>query len=370
VDGGECALENVVSRPAEGWTNRSVFLTGHTGFKGSWLTVMLDRLGARIHGYALDPDPGHTMFSAADIAPLLSADTRADIADLGHLRAAMTAAQPALVLHLAAQPLVRESYSDPLGTFATNVMGTAHVVEAARSVPTIRAVIVITTDKVYANDGAGVPFSEGDALGGDDPYSASKAAAELVTASYRRSFFSAPDTARVASARAGNVIGGGDWATDRLVPDCMRAFANGQSVHLRYPHASRPWQHVIEPLSGYLKLAEHLLRPRAEPVACAWNFGPPASDQASVGHVAEEVARLWGDAATVEVDAGTSHLHEAGLLALDSRRAAETLGWSPRWPLERALRETVAWQREWLAGGNMLTFTREQIEAYYGTDAP
>lgn len=349
------------------WEGRSVFLTGHTGFKGSWLVLMLKSLGARVHGYALDPDAGTSMFGVAGVEALMASDTRADLADRERVAAAMAVASPDTVLHLAAQPLVRESYVRPVVTFATNVMGTAHVLESVRSTPSVRAVVIVTTDKVYENDGRGIPFVESDRLAGDDPYSASKAAAEIVTASYRRSFFRDPGAPRVASARAGNVIGGGDWAPDRLVPDCMRAFAEGLPVHLRYPAATRPWQHVLEPLAGYLMLAQALIA--GKDVAHAWNFGPPASDQAAVGDVAEQLSQLWGANARVLIDEISAHPHEAGLLALDSTRAVSELQWRPRWPLQRALGETVAWQKHWLAGGDMQTFSREQIAAYLESTA-
>lgn len=351
----------------DAWAGRSVFLTGHTGFKGSWLVLLLESLGARVHGYALDPDPGTSMFEATRIASLLSSDVRADLADLAHLQAAMATASPDVVLHLAAQPLVREGYKQPLQTFATNVMGTAHVLEAVRATPSVKAVVVVTTDKVYANDGSGTPFAEIDSLGGDDPYSASKAAAELVTASFRHSYFREPTAPRIGSARAGNVIGGGDWAPDRLVPDCMRAFADGQPVHLRYPHASRPWQHVLEPLTGYLSLADALVDDAG--AVGAWNFGPPPEDQAAVGDVARRVARLWSDEAQVLTDDVTAHPHEAGLLALDSAKATRVLGWRRRWNLDRALGETVAWQKHWLSHGDMQTFSRDQIAAYLESPA-
>lgn len=366
---GAGAVESVVSplRRSD-WEGRSVFLTGHTGFKGSWLVLLLQGLGARVHGYALDPDTGTSMFGVAGIEALMASDTRADLADRERVASAMAAAAPDLVMHLAAQPLVRESYEQPVGTFATNVMGTAHVLDSVRSTPSVRAVVVVTTDKVYENDGRGAPFAESDRLGGDDPYSASKAAAEIVTASYRQSFFHRPGAARIASARAGNVIGGGDWAQARLVPDCMRAFAAGTPVHLRYPAATRPWQHVLEPLTGYLMLAQALIAD--EGAAHAWNFGPPATDQAAVGDVAKRVAQLWGADAKVLIDGVTAHPHEAGLLALDSARAVRELAWRPRWPLQRALSETVAWQKQWLAGGDMQTFSRKQIADYLESTAP
>jgi CDP-glucose 4,6-dehydratase len=273
----------------------------------------------------------------------------------------MAEARPEIVFHLAAQPLVRDSYRDPLTTLATNVMGTAHVLEAVRSVPSVRAAVVITTDKVYAN--VDRRCHEADALGGHDPYSASKAAAEIVTASYRSSFYGT-EAAGVATARAGNVIGGGDWATDRLVPDCLRAFEHGEAVRLRYPGAIRPWQHVLEPLSGYLRLAEHLVSGPAARFAKAWNFGPDAQDEATVADVAERTARNWGAGARVELDDRTGHPRETGVLRLDSAMARRELGWSPRWGLDRAVEMTVAWHRAWLAGEDMAEVCEGQIEAY------
>jgi CDP-glucose 4,6-dehydratase len=271
-----------------------------------------------------------------------------------------------VVFHLAAQPLVRESYRDPLGTLATNVMGTAHVLEATRNIDSVRAVVLITTDKVYDNRETNEPYREVDSLGGHDPYSASKAAAEIVAASYRASFFSTENghSARIATARAGNVIGGGDWALDRLVPDCLRAFAAGDAVRLRFPHSVRPWQHVLEPLAGYLRLADRLLTPDGETFAKAWNFGPDASGDATVGEVAQTTAQLWGDGARVELAPSTANPHEAGMLRLDSTRARTALGWTPRWPLRRALEQTVAWHQAWLRGTDMSAVCRDQIEAY------
>lgn len=346
------------------WAGRSVMLTGHTGFKGSWMTLLLKELGAHIHGFALDPDPDPCLYHAADIAELLDSDVRADLADRQQLLAQMQRAQPSVVFHLAAQPLVRASYRDPIGNFATNVMGTAHVLEAVRATPSVRAVVIVTTDKVYANDGSGHPFIESDALGGDDPYSASKAAAEIVAASYRHSFFAGPDDAHIATARAGNVIGGGDWAADRLVPDCLAAFAAKRSVNLRYPHAIRPWQHVLEPLSGYLSLAEHLLREDGRAFARAWNFGPRDVDQATVGEVATSLAALWGDHAQVKFESDLEALHEAAALRLDGRQAREHLGWEPRWSLSHALVQTVVWQQAWLAGRDMAEVCRGQAKEY------
>ncbi|MEO6854159.1 MAG: CDP-glucose 4,6-dehydratase [Rhodoferax sp.] len=344
------------------WTDTPVFLTGHTGFKGGWLALWLHALGAKVHGYALDPVTTPSLFNVARIADVLASDTRADLADLAALQTALAAAQPRVVFHLAAQPLVRASYADPLGTFATNVMGTAHLLEAVRQVPSVRAVVVVTTDKVYDNREWAYPYRESDALGGHDPYSASKGAAEIVTASYRASFFHAPDAAQIATARAGNVIGGGDWAADRLVPDCLQAFAAEKPVSLRFPGAVRPWQHVLEPLSGYLRLAQALLE---SPVAAsAWNFGPDARGDANVADVAQRLAALWGQGARVEVPVGGTHPHEAGQLRLDISRARAVLGWQPRWSLDEALQHTVQWQRAWLAGADMAAASREQIAVY------
>jgi CDP-glucose 4,6-dehydratase len=268
-----------------------------------------------------------------------------------------------VVFHLAAQPLVRDSYRDALGTFATNVMGTANLLEAMRGVDSIRAAVLITTDKVYLNREHTQPYRETDHLGGHDPYSASKAATEIVAASYRASFFTGPDAhpARIATARAGNVIGGGDWAADRLVPDCLRSFAAGEPVRLRYPDAVRPWQHVLDPLAGYLQLAQHLLSPEGHRFARAWNFGPDAGSEATVLAVAQALARLWGDGAVAESIAAPGHPHEASLLHLDSSAAHDALGWRPRWHLERALEKTVAWQLAMHHGDDMAAVSLEQI---------
>lgn len=348
------------------WHGRSVLVTGHTGFKGGWLTLWLHRLGAKVHGYALNPPTEPALFEVARVAAVLTSDMRADLADLAQLKSAFSKAQPEVVFHLAAQPLVRESYRDPLGTLTSNVMGTAHVLEAARAVDSVRAIVLVTTDKVYENREREYPYREVEPLGGHDPYSASKAAAEIVAASYRASFFDGETghPARVATARAGNVIGGGDWAANRLVPDCLRAFAAGESVYLRFPMAVRPWQHVLEPLTGYLQLAEHLLAADGAKFAKAWNFGPDAGGDATVGEVAEATAQLWGDGARVEYPPPSEHPHEAGLLRLDSTCARNALCWEPRWSLEQALERTVAWQQAWNRGADMTAVSVDQIRAY------
>ncbi|MBF0369423.1 MAG: CDP-glucose 4,6-dehydratase [Magnetococcales bacterium] len=348
------------------WQGRSVTITGHTGFKGGWLALWLHRLGAQVHGYALSPPTDPNLFSAARIPSLLASDQRADVADADCLKSALREAQPEVVFHLAAQPLVRESYRDPAGTLATNVMGTTHLLEAVRETESVRAVVLITTDKVYENREWVHPYREVDRLGGRDPYSASKAAAELVAASYRQSFFDEKQGSqvRLATARAGNVIGGGDWARDRLVPDCLRAFAKGEPVALRFPGAVRPWQHVLEPLSGYLQLARQLVEPEGGAWAKAWNFGPDVGGDAPVGEVAESLARLWGEDARVSLDPATENPHEAHLLRLDHTLARQALGWQPRWSLHQALTQTVAWQKAWLDNADMTAFSLAQIEAF------
>ena len=348
------------------YANKSVFVTGHTGFKGGWLALWLHRLGATVHGYALNPPTEPGMFEAARIGTVLATDTRADLDDLARLRVALNNAQPEIVFHLAAQPLVLASYRNPLGTLATNIMGTAHVLEAVRAIPTVRAVVLITTDKVYENRNCAYAYREIDPLGGHDPYSASKAAAEIVAASYRASFYPGQGghAACVATARAGNVIGGGDWAPDRLIPDCVRAFTKNESVRLRLPQAVRPWQHVLEPLNGYLQLAEYLSATDGAKFAKAWNFGPEASGDATVGEMAKATALLWGEGASVECMPTAESPHEAGLLRLDSTLARTELGWKPRWPLDQALAQTVAWYRAWTRGADMAALSLDQICAY------
>jgi CDP-glucose 4,6-dehydratase len=318
-----------------------------------------------VHGYALNPPTDPALFDVAAVGTLLATDTRADLSDLERLRKSLTDAQPEVVFHLAAQPLVRESYRDPLGTLRSNVMGTAHVLEVARAVDSVRAIVLITTDKVYQNYESMHPYREVDPLGGRDVYSASKAAAEIVAASYRASFFGqAGHHANVATARAGNVIGGGDWAADRLVPDCLRAFANGEAVRLRFPRAVRPWQHALEPLSGYLQLAQRLASGDGPKFAKAWNFGPDESGDATVAEVAEMTARLWGKNARVEHVPSNENPHEAGLLRLDSTNARTELGWKPRWRLGETLEQTVAWHQAWRRGAEMGAVSLDQIQAF------
>lgn len=345
------------------WAGRPVFLTGHTGFKGAWLAVWLQRLGARVTGLSLAADPG-SLGAALGIEGRVPS-ILADIRDAARLRDAMAEAAPEVVFHLAAQALVRRSYADPLETFQTNVLGTAHLLEAVRATPSVRAVVVVTTDKCYENREWTWPYRETDALGGHDPYSASKAGAELVTASWRRSFLAAQGVA-VASVRAGNVVGGGDWSADRLVPDCIRAFAEGQPVRIRNPAATRPWQHVLDPLCGYLILAERLLD--GADVAQAWNFGPGVDDVRPVTDVVRLLAEAWGPGGAWITDPG-DHPHEAGLLAVDASMARTRLGWRPRLPLRAALRQTAHWYKRQLADEDPHGLIIDDLERY-GTDTP
>ena len=348
------------------WQGKRVFLTGHTGFKGTWLALWLRRLGADVTGFALPPDHP-SLAEDAGIEHRITS-IRGDIRDRAALAGAFEATNPEIVLHLAAQALVRLSYQQPVETFATNVMGTAHVLEAARQAPCVRALVSVTTDKCYENREWVWPYRETDALGGHDPYSASKACAELVTAAWRRSFLSLERPGKpllaVATARAGNVIGGGDWSLDRLVPDCVRAFAAGQTVQIRSPHATRPWQHVLEPLCGYLLLAERLWT-AGQNFAEAWNFGPAMDDVQPVSTVVQLLAQAWGGDATWHISEGP-HPHEAGFLAVDPSLARKRLGWRPRLQLESALEWTGRWYRQHAAGTDAARLVAADIERYEG----
>lgn len=343
------------------WAGQRVFVTGHTGFKGGWLALFLHHLGARVSGFALDPATAPSFFNQASVSACLANDHRGDIRDKDALARALRESAPEIVFHLAAQALVRESYRTPVDTFATNVMGTAHLLEALRGKSDVRAIVVVTSDKCYRNDGSAYSFAEGDPLGGDDPYSASKAAAELVAHAYTASF---PATGSLAplpptvTARAGNVIGGGDWSADRLVPDCIRAFSANEPVVLRNPDAVRPWQHVLEPVYGYLLLAQHLARREHPGMPATWNFGPDAESHASVGTVAATIARHFGGNVVHQAD--TTGMKEAQVLRLDSTRA-HGLGWHPAWTLDKALRETARWYQAARQNAGMRDFTLAQI---------
>jgi CDP-glucose 4,6-dehydratase len=349
---------------AEFWRGKRVFLTGHTGFKGSWISLWLQSLGAELTGYALAADPG-SLFERASVAQGMHSII-GDIRDLHRLANAVKASQPEIVIHMAAQALVRASYEDPLGTLSTNVMGTAHVFEAVRQCPGIRAVVNVTSDKCYENREWLWGYRENEALGGHDPYSASKACAEIVGSAMRASYFPTLDYlthgVAIASVRAGNVIGGGDTARDRLIPDILTAFTTGRPVIIRYPKAIRPWQHVLEPLSGYLALAQ-MLHEFGPEYGESWNFGPHGNDMWPVAHIVDAMARRWGDGARWEVDAA-AHPHEAQTLRLDCSKAQQRLNWQPRWTLDHALDAIIDWQRAALKGADMRIVTLEQIKSW------
>lgn len=341
------------------WRGKRVLLTGHTGFKGSWLALWLQRLGAQVTGLALAPATEPSLFVLAGVAQGMDSHA-CDVRDAGATAALIQAARPDIVLHLAAQALVRAGYASPLDTHATNVMGTAHVLDALRGLPQVRVAVVVTTDKVYRNREWVYPYREDDALGGHDPYSASKAAAEIVAASYRDAFLSAQGVA-VATARAGNVIGGGDWSPERLLPDAAAAWSTGQTLVLRNPHATRPWQHVLEPLAAYLHLAELLWADAAK--AGAYNFGPAPHEAATVGRVVE-IAQASYPTAPVQYQSHAKNPHEAGLLALDTALARSRLGVLPVWALPEAVGRTMAWYRDFHAGASARTLCLSDLEAF------
>lgn len=346
------------------WRKRRVLVTGHTGFKGSWLSLWLQSLGAELAGYSLPPPSQPSMYLLADVGKEMSS-IHGDVLDLAHIRRVVEQHQPEIVFHLAAQSLVRRSYTDPVGTYAINVLGTAHTLEAMRDVASVRAVVVATSDKCYDNRNGVRTYKETDMLGGSDPYSSSKASAELVTAAFRDAFYASRKNGRstgIGSARAGNVIGGGDWGEDRLVPDVMRAVFEGEAVLIRNPQATRPWQHVFETLSGYLALAEKLWEdPQnyAEP----WNFGPQEAESLPVSALLEKLKQLWGQGLQWRTDQRV-HPWEAPHLKLDSSKARSKLGWQPQLNLERTLALTVDWYKAQQAGKEMRSFSLQQIESY------
>jgi CDP-glucose 4,6-dehydratase len=364
-------MEDLVA-PLTAWRNRRVFLTGHTGFKGGWMALWLSWLGAEVRGYALDPATSPSLFATADIGSVVD-DVRGDIRDAATLERAMREFAPEVVFHMAAQPLVRLSYQDPIGTYETNVIGTARVLDAVRRTPSVRAVVSVTTDKCYENKEWIWPYRETDPLGGYDPYSASKACAEIVSASFRQSFFPVEQLRQpgghqvgVATARAGNVIGGGDWSADRLIPDLVRGFLSDAPVRIRRPHSIRPWQHVLDPIYGYLTLAEKLLSLDAARFATAYNFGPTGEDARPVGWIADRMTSLWGGGASWVNDADPNSPHEATYLRLDTSRARHDLLWTPRLPLESALDWLVEWYRTWqLSPESMQSFSLSQIARYH-----
>jgi CDP-glucose 4,6-dehydratase len=356
-------MENLVDPTF--WSGKSVLLTGHTGFKGSWLSLWLQSMGAKVIGFALAPPSDPSLFVTAKVAEgMISIE--GDIRDYSVLAEVFEKFQPEIVIHMAAQALVRYSYVNPVETYAANVMGTVHLLEAARQVDSVRAIVNITSDKCYENREWVWAYRENEAMGGYDPYSSSKGCAELVASAYRSSFFNPQDYVHhrvaLASARAGNVIGGGDWADDRLIPDIMRAIVQGKPVSIRNPHAIRPWQHVLEPLSGYLQLAQKLYQDGVV-YAEGWNFGPNEVDAKPVQWIVDRLTEAWGEGASWVLDDG-NHPHEAHYLKLDCSKARSRLNWQPRWHLEEALKAIVDWQRAHQAGQEMRMVTLQQISAY------
>ncbi|MGA2914816.1 MAG: CDP-glucose 4,6-dehydratase [Sedimentisphaerales bacterium] len=343
------------------WEKKTILITGHTGFKGSWLSIWLNMLGANLYGYALEPDTKPNMFETAGVKKTIKSNI-SDIRDYNQLLTVMKKCQPQIIFHLAAQPLVRQSYKDPLETYQTNILGTANLLEAAKYVKSVRAIIVITSDKCYENKESNYAYKESDPLGGYDPYSSSKACAEIVTAAYRNSFFADSNVA-IASARAGNVIGGGDWAADRLVPDCIKAWIKNKTVEIRYPQAIRPWQHVLEPLAGYIILAEKLYK-SGKKFAGAWNFGPDEKNTKNVVFVVGNIAKLWGNKAKWK-KTGTKQPHEAILLKLNCSMAKTKLQWKLRWNTKQTLEKTIQWYKTYLENPkNIKDITIEQIDQY------
>ena len=345
------------------WKEKKVFLTGHTGFKGSWLSLWLTSMGAKVTGYSLLPNTVPSLFNILAIDSLIEKTHTGDIRDLVSLQDAMSEAQPDVLIHMAAQPLVRYSYLNPVETYATNVMGTVHVLECARAIESVYSTLIITTDKCYENKEWVWGYRENEAMGGYDPYSNSKGCAELVTSAYRQSYFSgANSNNKVASARAGNVIGGGDWSEDRLIPDAIRAFEANKALKIRNPLATRPWQHVLEPLSGYLILSQALYEGKSV-LASGWNFGPRDDDNRSVQEVIELLIKGWEGEARWEKE-GLQQPHEANLLKLDCSKAREQLGWTPKWNLENAIKKIAQWQKAYQARENMREVTLAQINQY------
>lgn len=349
----------------EFWRGKRVLLTGHTGFKGSWLSLWLQSLGTQVVGYALAPPTRPSLFEVAEAGKGMTS-VIGDIRDLERLRAVFAEHKPEIVIHMAAQPLVRYSYIEPVETYSTNVMGTVNLLEAVRSTDSVKAVVNVTSDKCYENREWVWGYRENEAMGGYDPYSNSKGCAELVTAAYRNSYFH-PEKYKthgvaIASGRAGNVIGGGDWADDRLIPDIMRAITQGRPVDIRNPHAIRPWQHVLEPLSGYLLLAQKLHEAGAA-YAEGWNFGPNDEDAKPVQWIVEKLTQAWGEGASWTLHGG-DHPHEAHYLKLDCSKAKTQLDWHPRWHLEEALSAIIDWHCAYRDGKDMHRFTLEQIKQY------
>ena len=342
------------------WCGKQVFLTGHTGFKGSWLSLWLQSVGANVIGYALPPPTSPSLFVTANVADEMTSVT-GDVRDFSALLSTLKKYQPEIVIHMAAQALVRYSYANPIETYATNVMGTVHLLEAARQTGSVRAIVNVTSDKCYENREWVWGYRENEPMGGHDPYSSSKGCAEIVTSAYRRSFFEQSGIG-LASARAGNVIGGGDWADDRLIPDIVRAIVADKAVSIRNPNAIRPWQHVLEPLSGYLMLAQKLYED-GKTYSEGWNFGPNDEDAHSVEWIVEQITQMWGEGASWVLDEG-NHPHEAHYLRLDCSKAKARLNWHPRWRLTHALQQIVDWHQLCRDKKDMREITLRQIQSY------
>ena len=351
------------------YNNRKVLVTGHTGFKGSWLSLLLHKLGADVYGYALDPPTNPSLFNEAKIGELMSSFI-GDIRDYENLLKVMQCVQPEIVIHMAAQPLVRESYRIPIDTYAINVMGTVHLLEACRHTKSVKSIVNITTDKCYENKEWHWGYRENEPMGGYDPDSNSKGCSELVTSAYRNSYFNPAKYLEhgiaVASARAGNVIGGGDWAEDRLVPDFIRAISKGDELKIRSPYAIRPWQHVLEPLTGYLTLAAKLFS-EGPKFAEGWNFGPDDRDAKNVEWLTSTICKLWGEGASFSIDKDPQP-HEANYLKLDCSKAKAELGWMPKWDIETTLKSIVDWNKAFIAGDNIRNISEQQIEQYFNQE--
>lgn len=343
------------------WKGKKVYLTGHTGFKGSWLSLWLQNMGALVKGYSLGVNTHPTLFSLANIAEEMDSEI-GDIRNLEQLTESMVSFSPEILIHMAAQPLVRLSYQEPVDTYTTNVIGTVNVLEAARKCSNLKAIVSVTTDKCYENKEWEWGYRENEPMGGYDPYSSSKGCAELVTSAYRRSFFSSEDTASLASARAGNVIGGGDWAEDRLIPDILRAFEKSEPVVIRNPLSTRPWQHVLEPLSGYLVLAQELFI-NGDEFAEGWNFGPKDEDCKPVSWILDQMVNSWGNGASWNLDKNNNP-HEAGFLKLDCSKASNRLKWIPKWNLQLTLKSIVDWHQLYINGGDIKKQCLKEINNY------
>ena len=350
------------------YENRKVLITGHTGFKGSWLCILLNKLGAHVYGYALDPPTNPSLYIEANIDEFVKSFI-GDIRNLEYLQEVMSKVQPEIVIHMAAQPLVRESYKIPVETYAVNVMGTVNLLEVCRNTPGVKAIINVTTDKCYENREWHWGYRENEPMGGYDPYSNSKGCSELVTASYRNSYFNPKNYndhgVAVASVRAGNVIGGGDWANDRLIPDFIRAITRGEEIKIRSPYAIRPWQHVLEPLSGYLSLAAKLYSDGSQ-FADAWNFGPDDRDAKNVEWITNNICKIWGEGASFSIDTNPQP-HEANYLKLDCSKAKAELNWIPKWNIETTLKSIVDWNKAFLKGKDIRKVTSEQINTYFNS---